>query len=165
MRAPSRWIFPLLTALLGCATTAPGHLSLPPAPDWVKRPETCYLHGLIVLDPELRPGGADDPLATLDCRHIRVRLDADEGSSRRAEPDGHFGSGYGECHYQFADVPPGQNTLSADFDLMPELKGRYLFKSVVPFNAVVCGPDNHTWNQSLDLLITLPEVVNPQGIR
>jgi hypothetical protein len=91
-----------------------------------------------------------------------VRLDADDGSSRRIEADGNFGSGFGECHYQFSDVPPGNNTLSADFDLLPDIKGHYLFKSDASFNAVVCGPDNHSWNQSLDLNITLPEVLGPK---
>jgi hypothetical protein len=125
----------------------------------VKAPDTCFLNGRIVLDAELRPRQADDALAQVDCRHLRVRLETDDGSSRRVEADGHFSAGYGECHYQFSDVPPGHNTVGADFDLAPELKGRYLFRSDTPFNAVVCGPESRSWNQTLDLLISLPEVM------
>ena len=146
---------------LGCAT--PGVRPVAPgAPEWVRKPDTCFLTGRIVLDGELRPHKSEDTLAQVECRHLRVRLDTDDGSSRRIEADGNLGSGYGECHYQFADVPPGNSTLAADFDLLPELKGRYLFKSDAPFNAIVCNADSHTWNQTLDLTVMLPEVLGPK---
>jgi hypothetical protein len=152
----------LFASLVGCATPLP-KISSARAPEWVKRPDTCFLSGHVYLDPELRPQKADDSLAQVDCRHLRVRLDADDGSSRRVEAEGSFAAGFGECHYQFADVPPGQNTLGADFDLAPDVKGRYLFKSDNAFNAVVCGPDSRTWNQSLDLYVTLPDVLGQPG--
>jgi hypothetical protein len=152
-----------LAVVTACATPA-AKVTTARAPEWVKRPDTCFLAGRVVLDPELRPKEADDPLAQVDCRHLRVRLDTDDGSSRRVEADGSFAAGYGECHYQFPDVPPGQNTLGAEFDLAPDLKGRFLFKSDNAFNAVVCNPDSRSWNQSLDLLITLPEVLAPSGV-
>ena len=131
------------------------------APEWVVPAETCLLSGRVYLDPELRPRSADDPLAKAECRQLRVRLDGDEGSAVRVEPEGHFAAGFGECHFQFAAVPRGQSTLGAEFELAPELKGQYLFRTAVPFNAVVCSDDSRTWNQTLELAITLPEVVAP----
>jgi hypothetical protein len=158
----SRFVPSLVVLSLSACASSGMKISFPLAPEWVHAPDTCFLSGRITLDPELRPNQAEDPLAKAECRHLRVHLDTDDGSSRRIEAEGNLGGGYGECHYQFADVPPGNNTLGADFDLLPDLKGHYLFKSEVPFNAVVCGADSHSWNQSLDLVISLPEVVAPK---
>ena len=30
------------------------------------------------------------------------------------------------------------------------------------FNAIVCNADSHTWNQTLDLTVMLPEVLGPK---
>lgn len=150
-------LIPILS-LTACATGA-RRSSAPQGPEWLKRPDTCFLSGRIVLDGDLRPDKSDGPLAQVDCRHLRVRLDSDDGSSHRVEADGTFAAGYGECHYQFADVPPGQSTLGAEWELAPDLKGKYLFKSDAPFNGVVCSADSRTWNQTLDLSITLPDVL------
>ncbi|MFN0061997.1 MAG: hypothetical protein ACKVPX_05725 [Myxococcaceae bacterium] len=153
-----RFLTPLLF-MVGCAHSSSPGLR---APSWVESPVSCFLRGRVSVAPEVLALNPDDALAKIACRHLRVAVRADDGSVVRVETEGHFAAGYGACHFALPTLPQGQSTLDADFDLEPALQNRFIVKSERPFNAVVCDADSRSWNQGIDLVLTLPEVLGAQ---
>ena len=155
----ARWVGAGLLAIgLGCASsgTKPGRL--PAAPDFVKTVGPCWVGGRITLDPALLPTSPQDELATLSCDNLVLVQKSEDGSTKVVHADGNFAGGYGECHYQFTDVPAGTSSYSGKVVALSVPESRYALSSAVEFNAVRCGGAVGLLNQQLDFVLSIPDV-------
>jgi len=147
----------LLAACLGCASGG-GKAAQPVIPPFVKAAPPCWVGGRITLEPSLRPTSADDELSTLSCDNLVLVQKSEDGSTKVIHADGNFAAGYGECHYQFIDVPAGTSTYSGKVVALSVPESRYAMSSAVEFNAVRCGDSVASLNQQLDFTLAIPEV-------
>jgi hypothetical protein len=148
----------VLAGAAGCASNAAKSSRLQSAPDFVKTAGPCWVGGRITLDPTLLPTTADDELATLSCNNLVIVQRSEDGSTKLVHADGNFAEGFGECRYQFTDVPPGTSSYSGRVVALSVPESRYALSSAVEFNAVRCGGTLASLNQPLDFLLTIPDV-------
>lgn len=148
----------LLLCFLGCAGSTSRSGRPTSAPDFVKTAGPCWLGGRITLDPTLLPAKADDELATLSCENLVIVQRSEDGSTLLVHADGHFAEGYGECRYQFTDVPIGTSSYSGRVVALSVPESRYALTSAVEFNAVRCGGSLGSLNQQLDFVLSIPDV-------
>lgn len=158
-RAPvARWLGAAVVAsCLACASSGKTGRALS-APDFVKTGGPCWVGGRISLDPTLLPTTADDELSTLTCENLVVVQRSEDGSTKLVHADGSFAQGYGECRYQFTDVPPGTSSYSGRVVALSVPESRYALTSAVEFNAVHCGGTLASLNQQLDFVLAIPDV-------
>ncbi|HXX31886.1 MAG TPA: hypothetical protein VEJ89_14390 [Myxococcaceae bacterium] len=147
----------LTVGCLGCASGG-GKSSPPPIPEFVKAAAPCWVGGRITLDPSLLPTSPQDELATLTCDNLVLVQKSEDGSTKVIHADGNFAAGYGECHYQFIDVPAGTSTYSGRVVALSVPESRYAMSSAVEFNAVRCGGSVASLNQRLDFTLSIPDV-------
>jgi hypothetical protein len=147
----------IAAACLGCASGG-GKPPHPVTPQFVKAAAPCWVGGRITLDATLRPTSPDDELASLACDNLVLVQKSEDGSTKVIHADGNFAAGYGECHYQFIDVPAGTSTYSGKVVALSVPESRYAVSSAVEFNAVRCGDSVASLNQQLDFTLTIPEV-------
>jgi hypothetical protein len=114
--------------------------------------------GRITLDPALLPTSPQDELATLSCDNLVLVQKSEDGSTKVVHADGNFAGGYGECHYQFTDVPAGTSSYSGKVVALSVPESRYALSSAVEFNAVRCGGAVGLLNQQLDFVLSIPDV-------
>jgi hypothetical protein len=114
--------------------------------------------GRITLDPSLRSQSPGDELANLSCDNVVLVLKASEGSTKLVHADGVLGGGWGECHYQVTDVPPGPSTFSGKVVALSIPDYRYSLVSKVEFNAVKCGGSLASLNQQLEFVLNVADV-------
>jgi len=149
----------LLASALGCASSSTkSGRPVVAAPDFVKTTGPCWLGGRITLDPSLLPTSGADELATLNCENLVVVQRSEDGSTKLVHADGYFAQGYGECRYQFTDVPIGTSSYSGRVVALSVPESRYSLASVVEFNAVRCGGSLASINQQLDFVLSIPDV-------
>jgi hypothetical protein len=148
----------LLVCLLGCASSTSRSGRPLAAPEFVKTQGPCWLGGRITLDPSLLPAKPDDELATLGCENLVIVQKSEDGSTLLVHADGYFAQGYGECRYQFTDVPIGTSSYSGRVVALSVPESRYNLTSAVEFNAVRCGGSLSSLNQQLDFVLSIPDV-------
>jgi hypothetical protein len=148
----------LLSCTLGCASGGSKSSRPVAAPDFVKTGGPCWVGGRITLDPTLLPNAADDELSTLSCNNLVIVQRSEDGSTKLVHADGYFAAGYGECRYQFTDVPAGTSSYSGRVVALSVPESRYALSSPVEFNAVRCGGTLASLNQQLDFQLTIPDV-------
>jgi hypothetical protein len=154
-----RWLGAgLLAASLGCASGASKPARPAAAPAFVKTTGPCWLGGRITLDQTLLPTTPDDELATLGCDNLVLVQKSEDGSTLIVHADGYFAGGYGECRYQFTDVPIGTSSYSGKVVALSVPESRYALTSPVEFNAIRCGGSLASLNQQLDFVLTIPDV-------
>jgi len=85
-------------------------------------------------------------------------MKTDDGSTKLVHADGVLAAGWGECHYQVTDVPPGGATFSGKVVALSIPDYRYSLVSKVDFNAVKCGGSLASLNQQLDFVLTVSDV-------
>jgi hypothetical protein len=155
----ARWLWAaLLAAALGCASGG-GQSGRPAsAPGFVKTQGPCWVGGRIILDPTLLPTTSDDELATLSCENLVIVQKSEDGSTKLVHADGNFAQGYGQCRYQFSDVPSGTSSYSGRVVALSVPESRYSLTSAVEFNAVRCGGTLASLNQQMDFVLTIPDV-------
>jgi hypothetical protein len=148
----------LLAAGLGCASGGgkSGHPVSPP--DFVKTQGPCWVGGRITLDQTLLPTTSEDELANLTCDNLVIVQKSEDGSTKLVHADGNFAHGYGECRYQFPDVPPGTSSYSGRVVALSVPESRYALSSAVEFNTIHCGGTLASLNQQLDFVLTIPDV-------
>ncbi len=153
---------PLLALAAACASgrsessggaAAPGSV-----PSFVRTDGPCWVGGRITIDPSLRAESAADELANLSCDNVALVMKTADGSTKLVHADGVLAGGYGECHYQVTDVPPGAATFSGKIVALAIPDYRYALVSTVEFNAVTCGGSLASLNQQLDFVLTVPDV-------
>ena len=155
----ARWVAAVvLSGAAGCASNAAKSGRPLSAPDFVKTGGPCWVGGRITLDPSLLPTTADDELATLSCNNLVIVQRSEDGSTKLVHADGNFAEGFGECRYQFTDVPAGTSSYSGRVVALSVPESRYALTSAVEFNAVRCGGTLASLNQPLDFLLTIPDV-------
>jgi len=110
------------------------------------------------VEPALRAQSSADELASLGCENVVLVLKAADGSTKLVHADGVLAGGWGECHYQLTDVPPGASTFSGKVVALSIPDYRYALVSRVEFNAVTCGGTLDSLNQQLDFVLTVPDV-------
>ena len=147
-----------MAAFLGCASGGGKASRSQSVPDFVKTPGPCWLGGRITLDPSLLPTTSDDELATLGCENLVIVQKSEDGSTKLVHADGYFAQGYGECRYQFTDVPPGTSSYSGRVVALSVPESRYALTSAVEFNAIRCGGTLASLNQQLDFVLGIPDV-------
>jgi len=151
----------LAVALAGCASgraESGGSPSPGAAPAFVRTDGPCWVGGRITVEPALRAQSSGDELASLACDNVVLVLKAADGSTRSVHADGMLAGGWGECHYQVTDVPPGASTFSGKVVALSIPDYRYALVSRVEFNAVTCGGTLASLNQQLDFVLTVPDV-------
>jgi hypothetical protein len=161
--AASWFVLSLLAVLAGCASSKPEGGGTGPDPSVAIPPHVrvdgpCWVGGLITLDPSLRSQSSSDELANLSCDNVVLVLKASEGSTKLVHADGVLAGGWGTCHYQVTDVPPGPSTFSGKVVALSIPDYRYSLVSKVEFNAVKCGGSLASLNQQLDFVLTLSDV-------
>jgi len=144
--------------LLGCAAGSGRGSQRVAVPDFVKTAGPCWVGGRITLDPTLSPKSPDDELASLSCDNLVVVQKSEDGSTKLVHADGFFAQGYGECRYQFVDVPEGTSSYSGRVVALSVPESRYALTSAVEFNAVRCGGSLASLNQQLDFVLGIPDV-------
>ncbi|MGZ6135138.1 MAG: hypothetical protein ACXWLS_05495 [Myxococcaceae bacterium] len=154
---------PLLAmALAACASGRgeQGAASPPPGsiPAFVRTTGPCWIGGRITLDPSLRAQSQAEELANLSCDNVVLVMKTEDGSTKLVHADGVLAGGWGECHYQVTDVPPGSATFSGKVSALSIPDYRYALVSKVDFNAVKCGGSLASLNQQLDFVLTVPDV-------
>jgi hypothetical protein len=156
----AQWLWvALLAASFGCASGGGSKAGRPAsAPDFVKTLGPCWLGGRITLDPTLLPTTSDDELVNLNCNNLVIVQKSEDGSTKLVHADGYFAQGYGECRYQFTDVPAGTSSYSGRVVALSVPESRYALTSAVEFNAVHCGGNLASLNQQLDFILTIPDV-------
>jgi len=155
----ARWLGAALVAsCFACASSSSRSSRPTSAPDFVKTAGPCWLGGRISLDQTLLPTTATDELATLSCENLVVVQRSEDGSTKLVHADGNFAQGYGECRYQFTDVPAGTSSYSGRVVALSVPESRYALTSPVEFNAVRCGGSLVSLNQQLDFVLTIPDV-------
>ena len=112
----------------------------------------------IALDPSLRAQSGGDELANIGCDNVVLVMKTDDGSTKLVHADGALAAGWGECHYQVTDVPPGGATFSGKVVALSIPDYRYSLVSKVDFNAVKCGGSLASLNQQLDFVLTVADV-------
>lgn len=157
------FLVPLLAcALSACAsskTESSGSAAAPGAlPAFVKTDGPCWVGGRITLDPSLRSQSTADELASISCDNVVLVMKADDGSTKLVHADGVLAGGWGECHYQVTDVPPGGATFSGKVVALSIPDYRYSLVSKLDFNAVKCGGSLASLNQQVDFVLTVSDV-------
>ncbi len=137
----------------GSSAPAPGA-----PPGFVRTDGPCWVGGRITLDPSLRAQSTADELASIGCDNVALVMKTDDGSTKLVHADGVLAGGWGECHYQVTDVPPGGATFSGKVVALSIPDYRYALVSKVEFNAVKCGGSLASLNQQLDFVLTVPDV-------
>lgn len=137
----------------GAPAPAPGT-----APAFVRTEGPCWVGGRITLDPSLRAQSTGDELANIGCDNVVLVMKTDDGSTKLVHADGVLVGGWGECHYQVTDVPPGGATFSGKVVALSIPDYRYSLVSKVDFNAVKCGGSLGSLNQQLDFVLTVADV-------
>jgi hypothetical protein len=152
----------LAVAVAGCASGRgeSGGSSPQPgaAPSFVRIDGPCWVGGRITVDPSLRSQSSADELAGIGCDNVVLVLKAADGSTKLVHADGVLAAGWGECHYQVTDVPPGASTFSGKVVALSIPDYRYALVSKTEFNAVKCGGSLASLNQQLDFVLTVPDV-------
>jgi hypothetical protein len=152
----------LLLAFCGCASGRGESTAAPPAPGdvpgFVRTDGPCWVGGRVTLDPTLRSQTPSDELANLSCDNIVLVLKGEDGSTKLVHADGVLAGGWGECHYQVTDVPPGASTFSGKVVALSIPDYRYSLVSKVEFNAVKCGGTLASLNQRMDFVLTVSDV-------
>jgi hypothetical protein len=152
----------LLLALGGCASGRGESTGNQPAPadvpGFVRTDGPCWVGGRITLDPTLRSQNPNDELANLSCDNVVLVLKGEDGSTKLVHADGVLAGGWGECHYQVTDVPPGASTFSGKVVALSIPDYRYSLVSKVEFNAVKCGGSLASLNQRMDFVLTVADV-------
>jgi hypothetical protein len=160
------FLAPLLAlAVSACASgrsESTGGAPAPPAPGsvpaFVRTDGPCWVGGRITLDPSLRSQSGADELANISCDNVVLVMKTDDGSTKLVHADGAIAGGWGECHYQVTDVPPGGVTFSGKVVALSIPDYRYSLVSRVEFNAVKCGGSLASLNQQLDFVLTVSDV-------
>ncbi|HET9158449.1 MAG TPA: hypothetical protein VFN91_17370 [Myxococcaceae bacterium] len=137
----------------GAAPPAPGA-----APPFLKTDGPCWVGGRITLDPSLRAQSTADELASISCDNVALVMKTDDGSTKLVHADGVLAAGWGECHYQVTDVPPGGATFSGKVVALSIPDYRYSLVSKLDFNAVKCGGSLASLNQQVDFVLTVADV-------
>lgn len=137
----------------GASPPAPGS-----APAFLRTDVPCWVGGRITLDPSLRAQSTGDELANIGCDNVVLVMKTDDGSTKLVHADGVLAAGWGECHYQVTDVPPGGATFSGKVVALSIPDYRYSLVSKVDFNAVKCGGSLASLNQQLDFVLTVADV-------
>lgn len=137
----------------GGSPVAPGS-----APAFLRTDGPCWVGGRITLDPSLRAQSTGDELANIGCDNVVLVMKTDDGSTKLVHADGVLAAGWGECHYQVTDVPPGGATFSGKVVALSIPDYRYSLVSKVDFNAVKCGGSLASLNQQLDFVLTVADV-------
>lgn len=137
----------------GAPAPAPGTV-----PAFVRTDGPCWVGGRITLDPSLRSQSGADELANISCDNVVLVMKTDDGSTKLVHADGMLAGGWGECHYQVTDVPPGGVTFSGKVVALSIPDYRYSLVSRVEFNAVKCGGSVASLNQQLDFVLTVSDV-------
>lgn len=127
-------------------------------PSFVRTDGPCWVGGRITLDPSLRAQSQAEELANIACDNVVLIMKTSEGSTKLVHADGVLAGGYGECHYQVSDVPPGGATFSGKVSSLSIPDYRYALVSKVEFNAVKCGGSLASLNQTLDFVLTVADV-------
>jgi len=127
-------------------------------PAFVRTDGPCWVGGRITLDPSLRAQSTGDELANVGCDNVVLVMKTDDGSTKLVHADGVLAAGWGECHYQVTDVPPGGATFSGKVVALSIPDSRYSLVSKVDFNAVKCGGSLASLNQQLDFVLTVSDV-------
>ena len=153
-------LFPLI--LCACASGRSESTGPAPAPGaappFLKTDGPCWVGGRITLDPSLRAQSTADELASISCDNVALVMKTDDGSTKLVHADGVLAGGWGECHYQVTDVPPGGATFSGKVVALSIPDYRYSLVSKVDFNAVKCGGSLASLNQQLDFVLTVADV-------
>lgn len=154
---------PLLAlALVACASGKgeQGSAAPPPGsvPAFVHTAGPCWVGGRITLDPSLRAQSQAEELANLSCDNVVLVMKTEDGSTKLVHADGVLAGGWGECHYQVTDVPPGSATFSGKVSALSIPDSRYALVSKVEFNAVKCGGSLASLNQQLDFVLGVTDV-------
>jgi hypothetical protein len=154
---------PLLAlALSGCASgrSEQGQTAPPPGsvPAFVRTSGPCWVGGRITLDPALRAQSPAEELSNLSCDNVVLVMKGEDGSTKLVHADGVLAGGWGECHYQVTDVPPGGATFSGKVVALSIPDYRYALTSKVEFNAVKCGGSLASLNQQLDFVLSVADV-------
>jgi len=157
------FLAPLLAlALCACASSkieSSGPAAAPGAvPGFIKTDGPCWVGGRILLDPSLRAQSTADELASVSCDNVVLVMKTDDGSTKLVHADGALAGGWGECHYQVTDVPPGGATFSGKVVALSIPDYRYSLVSKLDFNAVKCGGSLGSLNQQLDFVLTVSDV-------
>jgi hypothetical protein len=157
------FLAPLLAlGLAACASGRSESAGPPPtpgaAPPFLKTDGPCWMGGRITLDPSLRAQSTADELASISCDNVVLVMKTDDGSTKLVHADGVLAAGWGECHYQVTDVPPGGATFSGKVVALSIPDYRYSLVSKVDFNAVKCGGSLASLNQQLDFVLTVSDV-------
>jgi len=157
------FLAPLLAlALSACASSkseSSGPAAAPGAvPGFVKTDGPCWVGGRITLDPSLRAQSTGDELASISCDNVVLVMKTDDGSTKLVHADGALAGGWGECHYQVTDVPPGGATFSGKVVALSIPDYRYSLVSKLDFNAVKCGGSLASLNQQVDFVLTVSDV-------
>jgi hypothetical protein len=118
----------------------------------------CWVGGRISLDPSLRAQSTADELASISCDNVVLVMKTDDGSTKLVHADGVLAGGWGACHYQVTDVPPGGATFSGKVVALSIPDYRYSLVSKLDFNAVKCGGSLASLNQQLDFVLTVADV-------
>ncbi|RPH68840.1 MAG: hypothetical protein EHM78_17470 [Myxococcaceae bacterium] len=163
--APRRGPFlaPLLAlAVCACASgrseSSGGASGSGSVPAFVRTDGPCWVGGRITLDPSLRAQSTADELASIGCDNVVLVMKTDDGSTKLVHADGVLAGGWGECHYQVTDVPPGGATFSGKVVALSIPDYRYSLISKADFNAVKCGGSLASLNQQLDFVLTVADV-------
>lgn len=127
-------------------------------PAFVRTDGPCWVGGRIMLDPSLRAQSTADELANISCDNVVLVMKTDDGSTKLVHADGVLAGGWGECHYQVTDVPPGGATFSGKVVALSIPDYRYSLVSKADFNAVKCGGSLASLNQQLDFVLTVADV-------
>ena len=135
------------------ATPAPGT-----APAFIKTDGPCWVGGRITLEPSLRAQSTADELASISCDNVVLVMKTDDGSTKLVHADGELAGGWGECHYEVTDVPPGGATFSGKVVALSIPDYRYSLVSKLDFNAVKCGGSLASLNQQVDFVLTVADV-------
>ena len=157
------FLAPLLAlAVSACASGRSESTGGAPAPGsvpgFVRTDGPCWVGGRISLDPSLRSQSGSDELANISCDNVVLVMKTDDGSTKLVHADGVLAAGWGECHYQVTDVPPGGATFSGKVVALSIPDYRYSLVSKVDFNAVKCGGSLASLNQQLDFVLTVADV-------
>ena len=134
-------------------TVAPGAV-----PGFIRTDGPCWVGGRIILDPSLRAQSTADELASISCDNVVLVMKTDDGSTKLVHADGALAGGWGECHYQVTDVPPGGATFSGKVVALSIPDYRYSLVSKLDFNAVKCGGSLASLNQQVDFVLTVADV-------
>ena len=127
-------------------------------PEWVRRQGPCFLSGRITVDGASRASTAADDLSKVECNNLFVTLKTDEDHTQQVQAEGVFASSYGQCRYQFSNVPEGQASVTGRVVAVGIRESWYVLSSESDFNAIRCGGTTRSLNQTLDMTLKLSDV-------